>query len=64
MKQPFLAVSVSPSLNKMMPFASWAALGLIEAEKRFRKIKGYRHLPMLIDALQKRKKALDKSAVA
>jgi len=39
----------------------WAALGLIEAEKRFRKIRGYRHLPMLIAALQKRKKHLTKA---
>ena len=26
----------------------WAALGLMEAEKRFRRIKGYRHIPMLV----------------
>lgn len=38
----------------------WAALGLMEAEKRFRRIKGHRSIPLLIDALEKRKKALDK----
>ncbi len=41
----------------------WAALGLIEAEKRFRRIKGYRSIPVLEAALQ-RKTALDKSVVA
>jgi len=41
----------------------WAVLGLIEAEKRFRKIKGYRDLPLLVKALQTRKMA-HKSAVA
>lgn len=51
----------------------WAAFGLIEAEKRFRKItclrathrqKGYRDLPILVTALHKKKKALDRNAVA
>jgi transposase-like protein len=42
----------------------WAALGLMEAEKRFRKINGHGDMPVLIQALIKRKKALDKGAVA
>jgi transposase-like protein len=29
----------------------WAAAGLLEAEKKFRRIRGYQTLPMLIDAL-------------
>jgi transposase-like protein len=41
----------------------WAALGLIEAEKRFRRIRGYRDLPMLVATLKK-ETALDKSMVA
>ncbi len=41
----------------------WASLGLMEAEKRFRKIKGYRDLPVLVAALKKNK-ALDKQVVA
>jgi len=36
----------------------WAALGLMEAEKRFRRIKGYRHIP------KQRKTGLDKNVVA
>ncbi len=31
----------------------WSAAGLLEAEKRFRRIKGYRQLPMLAQALSK-----------
>jgi hypothetical protein len=41
----------------------WAALGLLEAEKRFRRIKGYRSIPVLLAALPQ-KTALDKSVVA
>lgn len=41
----------------------WAALGLMEAEKRFRRIKGYRDIPILVAALKK-KMALDKQVVA
>jgi putative transposase len=31
----------------------WSATGLLEAEKRFRRIKGYRQLPLLKRALKK-----------
>ncbi len=31
----------------------WSAAGLLEAEKRFRRIKGYRPLPMFAQALNK-----------
>jgi len=42
----------------------WAATGLMAAEKRFRRIKGYRSIPVLVDALQKRYFAIDKQGVA
>ncbi len=32
----------------------WSATGLLEAEKRFRRIKGYRELPLLRTALQQK----------
>lgn len=32
----------------------WAALGLMEAKKRFRRIKGYSDIPILIAALKKK----------
>lgn len=31
----------------------WCATGLLVAEKRFRRIKGYRHMPRLIDAIER-----------
>jgi transposase-like protein len=42
----------------------WAATGLMVAEKRFRRIKGYRSLPVLVDALQRRNFSLDNRGVA
>jgi len=41
----------------------WVVLDLIEAEKRTRKIRGYRDLPRLVAAL-KQNKALDNPVVA
>lgn len=40
----------------------WVALGLMEVEKRFRRIKGYRNIPFLVSALKK-EMALDKQGV-
>src|SRR5947209_14074671 len=31
----------------------WCAAGLLVAEKRFRRVKGYRHMPRLIDAIER-----------
>jgi hypothetical protein len=31
----------------------WAAAGFLKAEKKFRTVKGYRHIPMLMKALHK-----------
>jgi len=31
----------------------WCATGLLVAEKRFRRVKGYRHMPRLIDAIER-----------
>jgi len=36
----------------------WTVTGLIEAEKRFKRIRGYRALPILSEALQQ-KRGLD-----
>ena len=42
----------------------WTAAGLLEAQKTFRKLKAYRHLPILKAALQEHmKKAKAKSAI-
>jgi hypothetical protein len=32
----------------------WTALGLDAARRRFKRIKGHRHLPVLVDALKRR----------
>jgi transposase-like protein len=37
----------------------WAALGIVTAEKRFRRIKGYRHMGDLVRALKSKKNSLD-----
>ena len=34
----------------------WTVTGLIEAEKRFRRIMGYRDIPLLLQAMKKEKK--------
>jgi hypothetical protein len=36
----------------------WMAQGFVEAEKRFRRIRGYREIPLLIQALVKTKNFL------
>ena len=30
----------------------WAALGIAEGSRRFRRVKGHKHLPLLVDALR------------
>jgi transposase-like protein len=42
----------------------WVATGLIEAEKRFRRIKGYRKIPILVSALERWEETLDRGEVA
>jgi len=42
----------------------WVANGLMVAERRFKRIKGYRSIPELVEALKRRQIALDKQEVA
>jgi transposase-like protein len=42
----------------------WAAAGMLEASKQFRRVKGYRQLPALAHALQRTASALEPSIVA
>ena len=37
----------------------WTALGVVTAEKKFRRIKGYRHMGALVQALRSKQKSLD-----
>ena len=42
----------------------WTALGVVTAEKKFRRIKGYRHMGALVHALRSKQKSLDSDAFA
>ena len=42
----------------------WTALGVVTAEKKFRRIKGYRHMGALVHALRSKQKSLDSDEVA
>ena len=42
----------------------WTALGVVTAEKKFRRIKGYRHMGALVQALRSKQKSLDSDAFA
>jgi putative transposase len=42
----------------------WTAIGLMEAQKRFRRIRGYRELPKLVAALRSNAAATEKESVA
>lgn len=42
----------------------WVASGFMVAERRFNRIKGYRSIPELVEALKRRQTALDKQEVA
>ena len=42
----------------------WTATGLVEALRRFRRIKGFRELPKLVAALRSRELAVEKESVA
>ena len=37
----------------------WTALGVVTAQKEFRRIKGYRHMGALVHALRSKQKSLD-----
>ncbi len=37
----------------------WTALGVVTAQKKFRRIKGYRHMGALVHALRSKQKSLD-----
>ncbi len=39
----------------------WTALGVVTAEKKFRRIKGYRHMSVLVHALRSNQKSLDRA---
>ena len=43
-----------------MMILRWAAAGVLEAERHFRKITGYRALPKLVTALRARDAAIDR----
>ena len=40
------------------------ALGIVTAEKKFRRIKGYRHMGALVHAVRSKEKSLDSDEVA
>ena len=40
----------------------WTALGVVTAENKFRRIKGYRHMSALVHALRSKQKSLDSAA--
>ena len=42
----------------------WTALGVVTAEKKFRRIKGYRHMGVLVRALRSDQKSLDSDEFA
>ena len=42
----------------------WTALGVVTAEKEFRRIKGYRHMGALVHALRSKQKSLDSDEFA
>ena len=42
----------------------WVGLGIMEAERRFHRVKGHRDLKLLLDALQTQNKTLDESTHA
>ncbi len=42
----------------------WTALGVITAQKKFRRIKGYRHMGALVHALRSKQKSLDSDEFA
>ena len=42
----------------------WTALGVVTAEKKFHRIKGYRHMGALVHALRSKQKSLDSDEVA
>ena len=52
----------APSLQTMI--RRWTALGVVTAEKKFRRIKGYRHMGALVQALRSKQKSLDSDAFA
>jgi len=39
----------------------WTALGVVTAEKKFRRIQGYRHMSVLVHALRSNQKSLDRA---
>jgi hypothetical protein len=41
-----------------MMILRWTAAGLLEAERGFRRIRGYRHMPKLVSALQEHERKL------
>ena len=42
----------------------WTALGVVTAQKKFRRIKGYRHMGALVHALRSKQKPLDSDEFA
>ncbi len=42
----------------------WTALGVVTAQKKFRRIKGYRHMGALVHALRSKQKSLDSDVFA
>ena len=42
----------------------WTALGVVTAEKKFRRIKGHRHMGALVHALRRKQKSLDSDEFA
>jgi len=42
----------------------WTAIGLIEAQRKFRRIRGYRELPKLVAALRTKSAEIEKESVA
>jgi putative transposase len=44
--------------------ARWSALGLLQAEQHFNRIKGYRHLPLLARALRRDAANVDQTGEA
>jgi putative transposase len=50
---PALRRSLATTNNIENLIRRWASFGLLHAEKRFRRIKGYREMPKLVSALRK-----------
>ncbi len=44
--------------------ARWSALGVFQAEQNFRRIRGYRHLPLLARALRRNPATIDQTEEA